>query len=89
VITASAAAITGSSATISGAGPCTLTLPHTAAVGTWLHLVSTTPQIVQSAGVDVVPITGNGAGSAIFGASSPHWCILQFDGTNWITFAGA
>jgi hypothetical protein len=64
-------------------------LPHTAAIGTWLHLVSTTPQIVQSAGVDVVPLAGGGPISAIFPATSPHWCILEFDGTNWITFAAA
>jgi hypothetical protein len=87
VVTASAATITGSSATIAGAGPVTLTLPAAPATGAWLYLVSTTPQLVVSSGANVAPLAGGSLGTAIFPAAAPHWCILQFNGTWWVTFA--
>jgi hypothetical protein len=63
-------------------------LPSVAA-GSWLYLLSTTPQIVQSNANNVIPLTGGAAGNAIFAATAPHWAVLQFNGTNWVTFAAA
>jgi hypothetical protein len=88
-VTGTAATITSGSATIAATGTCTLTLPTAAVNGTWLHLLSTTAQVVQSAAANVIPLAGGAAGTAIFPASAPHWCKLQYNGTNWLTLAGA
>jgi hypothetical protein len=88
-ITATSATISSTSATLAPTGACTLTLPA-ATAGTWLHLVLTTAQAVTSASANVIPLAGGSAGTAILsGTSPPHWCILQANGTNWVTFAAA
>jgi hypothetical protein len=61
----------------------------TVAAGSWLYLLSTTAQIVQSVNSNVIPLAGGAAGTLIFTATAPHWCIMQFNGTNWVTFAAA
>jgi hypothetical protein len=87
-VTGTSATITSQSATIAATGTCTLTLPTPSSnVGNWLYFVSTTAQIVQSASANVIPLAGGAAGTAIFTAAIPHWCIMQSNGTNWITFA--
>jgi hypothetical protein len=76
-----------SSATINASGTFTLTLPASPLTGAWVYLVSYAAQIVQSASANVIPFTGGAAGTAIFPASAPHSCTLQYNGTNWVTFA--
>jgi hypothetical protein len=89
-VSAASATITGNSAIISASATCTLTLPSAATnTGAWLYLVSTTAQVVQSATANVIPQAGGAAGTAIFSASAPHWCIMQSNGSAWVTFASA
>jgi Pectate lyase superfamily protein/Collagen triple helix repeat (20 copies) len=81
---------TVSSATIAATGAFTLTFPAAPLTGAWMHLLLTTAQTVQSASANVIPLAGGAAGTAIFSATGPpHWCILQYNGTNWVTFAAA
>ena len=87
-ITGTSGTITSQSVVIAATGTCTLTLP-TQHKGDWLFLKTTTPQIIKSASANVVPQLGGAAGTAIFSADAPHWCGMQFDGTNWIVFASA
>jgi hypothetical protein len=88
-VTAASATITSTSATLAPTAACTLTLP-TPTTGTWLHLVLTTAQAVTSASANIIPLAGGTAGTAIFsGTAPPHWCTMQANGTNWITFASA
>lgn len=80
--------VTSQSVSIAATGTFTLTLP-TQHAGDWLFLKTTNPQIVKSASANVVPQIGGPAGTAIFPADAPHWCVMQYDGTNWTVFGSA
>jgi hypothetical protein len=83
--------VTSGSVEIAASGTFTLTLPNPVSfTGQWLTIKSVGSAFaVNSASANVVPLAGGAAGTAIFPASTPHWCIMQSDGNSWITFAAA
>jgi hypothetical protein len=84
------ASMTGNSAIIAATGTLTLTLPNPINfAGTFLYLKTITNQLINSAANNVVPFAGGAPGNAIFPATSPHFAIMQSDGTNWQMLAYA
>jgi len=45
-------------------------------------------QAVNSATLNVVPLSGGAAGTAILTANAGRWATLVSDGTNWVIMNG-
>lgn len=74
--------ILGNSTTI------TLTLPTASTnTGRILYVKNTNTGAVNSAGSNVIALTGGSAGTPILAAGPGKWAMLQSDGTNWIIMA--
>lgn len=74
---------------INNGASTTMTLPAAATYPGRIILIKTIQaQTVISAGSNVVPLVGGGAGTAILAATAGKWAQLQSDGTSWIIMAG-
>ena len=74
--------ILGNSTTI------TLTLPTASTnTGRILYVKNTNTGAVNSAGSNVIALTGGSASTPILAAGPGKWAMLQSDGTNWIIMA--
>jgi hypothetical protein len=77
---------TDSTLIISASGAFTITLPAPSAnTGRLLTLNSIAAFAISSASSNVTPINSATPGTAILSANAGTWCLLQSDGTNWIT----
>src|SRR5262249_3464413 len=81
---------TDSSLIFNASGTFTLTLPTASSfTGRIMVLKSIVNQTLVSASANVGPINSATAGTAILPAVAGQYCMLQSDGTNWITMDNA
>lgn len=78
--------LTDNSIIFNYAGVVTATLPTASNYyGKYLNCLNYTANAVNSASSNVIAITGGAASTSVLPATAGSWCLLQSNGTNWVT----